>query len=287
MRADAVTTDTERAAWEAWRARRNESLGGPDGWVTLVGLFWLHDGENVVGGADDLDVSLPADRAPPRVGVVTVADGHARIDVADGVAVTRDDVAVTHVALASDADPGGPTVLSLGSLRMRVIARGGRLALRVKDREHPARARFRPPTFYPWDARWRVDARFSPTPGRTARIANVLGMVEPQPVAGTLDFTVDGHAVRVLALWADPQDPAQGLFVMLRDGTAARGETYPSGRFLDVAAPDAQGRAVVDLNRLETPPCGFTAFATCPLPPPENVLDVAIAAGEQNPHAHE
>ena len=287
MAPSVATTDPARTAWEAWRTERNEHLAGPDGWVTLVGLFWLADGANEVGSAPDADVALPADRAPSQVGTLTVDHGRVRLQVSPGVNVTHDGAPVTALDIATDNAPGGPTVLSLGSLTMRVIARGDRLALRVKDREHPARRTFHAPEFYPWDARWRIDARFTPTPSRTVAVTNVLGMVEEQPLAGTLAFTVDGHALTLLALWADAHDPSRGLFVMLRDATAARRETYPSGRFLDVDAPDAAGHVVVDLNRLETPPCGFTTFATCPLPPRENVLAIALPAGERNPPGHE
>lgn len=280
-------TDADRVAFAAWRAERRESLAGPNGWITLVGLYWLEPGDSTIGSAVGSAVTLPADRAPTSVGTITVRDGHARIAVASGAPVTRDGAPVTALDLASDEDAGGPTVLTLGTLTMRVISRGGRLALRVKDSAHPARAGFRDPPCFPWDPRWRVPARFTRAESsRTVAIANVLGMVEESPVAGTLAFTLDGQSLTLLALWSDDDDPSQGLFVMLRDATSDDEDTYPAGRFLDVPPPDASGAATLDFNRLETPPCGFTEFATCPLPPPDNVLAIAIRAGEKNPHVH-
>lgn len=267
--------------WSAWRARRRESLGGPTGWVTLVALEWLEAGRTTVGSRSDANIVIT--HAPSDLGTVIVEDGQARFVAASNAGVTHDGAAVSEIALVPDTTPGGPTVLTAGSLTFHSIERSGRLALRVKDRDAEARARFVEPRVWPYDASFRVRARFAPSsPPRNIAIQNVLGTVEDTVVAGTLELELDGRSFSLAAVWNDDRDPSKGLFVLLRDRTSDREESYPAGRYLDVPLP-VDGVATADFNFLETPPCAYTDFATCPLPPRENDLDVDLRAGEQNP----
>jgi uncharacterized protein len=265
-----------------FKAGRIENVNGPDGWNTLVGLFWLRPGANRVGSDPSAGVRLPADRAPGELGTVFVEGDSARFVAAPGADVTSDDKPVRTIRLRTDAD-GAPTVLAHGSLTLRVIRRGERLALRVKDSEHPARAAFAGLRYFPLDTTWRIRGRFRPAAAMdSVEIVNILGMVEKQPSPGVIEFEAGGrrHTLRPVLEGDDPT-----LFVMFKDATN-RADTYGAGRYVYVEPPDSLGRVLLDFNRAYNPPCAFTAFATCPLPPPENHLPLAVAAGELRPSAH-
>ncbi|HEX8692811.1 MAG TPA: DUF1684 domain-containing protein [Longimicrobium sp.] len=271
-----------RAAIDSFKAGRIENVNGPDGWNTLVGLFWLRPGANRVGSDPAAEVRLPADRAPGELGTLFVEGGSARFVAAPGAEVASDGRPVRELALRSDAD-GAPTVLAHGSLTLRVIRRGGWLALRVKDSEHPARATFAGLRYFPLDTAWRIRGRFRRAAAMdSVEIVNILGMVEKQPTPGVIEFEVGGrrHTLRPVLEGDDPT-----LFVMFKDATN-RSETYGAGRYVYVEPPDSLGRVLLDFNRAYNPPCAFTAFATCPLPPPENHLPLRVAAGELRPSAH-
>lgn len=281
-RADTPPRDAP-AEWIEWRHARRESLAGEDGWLTLVGLHWLGAGETTLGSDPASGVVLPVDRSPARLGRIVVGtEGASFVPVPPG-SVSHEGAPVTGEIPLRPDDPGPPTVLAHGSLRMHVIARGDRLGLRVKDREAPARASFSGVPVFDYDPLLRVRGRFEPArEGETLPITNVLGMQSDEPLAGTLRFELDGAAHALLAT-AEEDDR---LFVMFRDATTDEGETYGGGRYLEVRAPAADGTITIDFNYAYTPPCAFTPHATCPLPPPENELTVAIRAGERDPSAH-
>lgn len=262
----------------AWRAKREADLRAPDGWLSVVGLHELREGTHTVGSAEGSDILLPAS-APPRVGTITLAAGHAAIHVVPGVSVQSGDKPVTDLDLHSDKD-GKPETLAAGPISMYVIDRGGRLFLRVKDPDSEGRRAFPGLEWYPVRESFRVRARFVPyDPVKKIPIANVLGMVEPLPSPGYAVFTVDGHEVRLDPVLEEPG--AKELFFIFRDATAGK-ETYPAGRFLYSDMPK-DGQVLLDFNKAYSPPCAFTTFATCPLPPPQNRLDVRIEAGEKKP----
>jgi uncharacterized protein (DUF1684 family) len=273
-------------AWEAFRASRHDSLAGEEGWLTLIALGWLEAPSTTVGSDPGSGIVLPSDHCPPRLGTIAIRDGAAFFTPEPGVAITEGERAVTsEIALTPD-DPGPPTLLASGPLRLHVIARAGRLGLRVKDRESPARLAFHGPEVFDYDARFRVPARFEPAPeGETLPIVNVLGQQVDEPLAGRLRFTLEGREHVLLATWAGAS-PSEGLSLMIRDATSDEGTSYGAGRYLEVDAPAADGTATIDFNFAYTPPCGYTDFATCPLPPSDNELPVAITAGERAPDGH-
>ena len=246
------------AAWDDWRAARREELVGPEGWLSLVGLFWLEPGESTIGSDPASTFVLP--RGPAYLGRVVVGDE------------------VRFVGQDHDENLVLDAPLALGDLRVMLIERGGRRALRVRDVESPARQSFGEIPVYDYDASMRVRAHVrAPEPGRMLSLVNVLGMQVDEPCVAILDLTLGASAITLVA----SDDGEGGYFVMLRDATAGEGETYGAGRYLDVPAADANGETWVDFNRLYTPPCGYTSLATCPLPPEENVLSIPIRAGER------
>lgn len=258
------------ASVEAWRAERYARLRREVGWLTLAGLDWLKDGSNRLGTDASNEVVLPA--GPPLAGTVVVENGRA---VASGSFI-HDGALVDRLPLVDDLD-GPPTLLELENLRLCVINRGGRLGIRTWDTDAPQRRSFAGIDHWPVDARWRLEGRFEPTPGRSVTVPDVLGDAEPYAAPGDVVFEVDGVAHRLQAV--DGGDAGE-LWLIFGDATN-RQETYGGGRFLYTDAPDASGNVVVDFNRAYNPPCVFSPYATCPLPWPANRLPIRIEAGER------
>jgi uncharacterized protein (DUF1684 family) len=263
---------------QKWQRDRLASLTKNDGWLTLVGLFWLNEGENKFGSNLRNPIVLPKDKAPGVAGSLWLEKGHVRLAARPGVEITADDKPATALDLKDDNDDSGPTILKLGSLLISVVKRGERIGVRVKDSESRTRREFKGLEYYPIDPKWRVEARFEPyQPPKTIPITNVLSMTDDETSPGALAFEVDGKTYRI-----DPilEKGETDWFVMIADETTAR-ETYGAGRYLYVSPPDASGKVVIDFNKTYSPPCAFTNFATCPLPPRQNHLPFRIEAGEK------
>lgn len=261
-----------RANVEVWRQERYARLRQEIGWLTLAGLAWLRPGVNRVGSDRDLDVVLPA--GPPLAGTLTVTpDGQI---IADG-AFRHDGRPADGLRLATDRD-GEPTMLELEALRVCVIDRGGRLAVRTWDTQASARRTFEGISHWPVTSAWRLAARFEPTPGRRVRVPDVLGTVDDEESPGDVAFELGGRTHRLQAL---PGGDRGELWLVFGDATNGH-ETYGGGRFLYTDAPDARGALELDFNRAYNPPCVFSPYATCPLPWPENRLPIRIEAGERS-----
>ncbi len=266
-----------RAEIEVWHAEREAALAAEDGWLSLVGLHPIAPGTQTLGSGPGVAIRLP-DAAPALLGTLELtAQGELFFDIAPGPEVHVDGAPRSgRVPLASDAR-GSPTQIELGTLRLYAIARGGELFLRVKDRASPARLRFTGVERFPVDPRWRVEARLVGSDSvATIAIPNVLGQVSDEPCPGRLVFTLDGQEC---SLWPIGE-PGEELFIVFADATSGL-ETYGAGRFLGAPAPDAEGRVTLDFNRAINPPCAFSPYATCPLPPEGNTLPVAVRAGEK------
>jgi uncharacterized protein (DUF1684 family) len=262
---------------ERWHACRLARLTGPDGWLSLVGLEWLEEGENAVGSDPSNQVVLPAGRAPARVGTVTLEDGVATLAADAGIRLTHDHRPVRRITLRDDLH-GEPTVVRLGDLSFHVINRAGRLAVRVKDSTSPVRAGFRGIDRYPVDSRWKIEAGFeSFDPPRQIPVSNVLDFEETMVAPGALSFEIGRTACRLVAFREVGSDD---LFIVFGDRTN-RDDTYQAGRYLYARPPGDAGLVVVDFNKAYNPPCVFTPYATCVLPLPESRLPVRIEAGEK------
>ena len=267
------------AAWhkqlDTWKKERTESLKKEDGWLTLVGLYWLKPGENRFGSDPGNPVILPKGKSPAVAGTLVREGDAVTLRVQPGVKLTADGKPVTaSLALTTDTK-GKPTILELGSLSFYAIQRGDRVGVRIKDKESPVRAAFKGVDTFTPDPKWRVVAHFVPYTDKKIAITNVLGQVSNDPSPGAVVFDWQGKTYRLDALG----DPKEGLSLIFGDTTNGR-QTYGAGRFLDTDPPK-DGRVVVDFNLAYNPPCAFTAFATCPLPPPQNKLAVAVEAGEK------
>jgi uncharacterized protein (DUF1684 family) len=263
---------------EEMRRRRLERLREPDGWLTLVGLEWLHDGENTVGADPDSDVILRGEDAPERAGAVVVDGGAVRFVRAPEADVTLDGQLVDEVELRHDSHPvRPPTVLRIGTLSFHLIRRGDRLGIRVRDSASAARRDFAGIEYFPIDPSWRLVARFEPTPGATIAVPNVIGLTSEEASPGWIVFTRQGVEYRLQALEGDDD---RSLWLVFGDATNGR-ETYGGGRFLYTDPPRPDGSVVVDFNLAYNPPCVFTPYATCDLPPAQNRLALRVEAGER------
>lgn len=268
------------AAHAAWRAERHRALSAPEGWFSLVGLHFLQEGENAAGSDPALPVTLPG--APPWVGTFRLAQDRVTFRAEPGIGVTLKGAPVSEAILRNDAE-GAPDVLALGTLRFHVIRRGDRFAVRVKDTASPALKAFKGVAAFPPDPSYRVEATFEAYPApKPVAIPTVLGTTESMPAPGLVRFKLKGRTCTLQPV--QEGGPDSKLFFIFEDATAGK-ETYPAGRFL-YADPPKDGKVVLDFNRALNPPCAFSDFATCPLPPKQNRLKVRIPAGEKAYGAH-
>jgi uncharacterized protein len=265
---------------DAWKARRLARLTADDGWLTVVGLSWLEEGENAVGSAPGNRVALPPGKASERLGTILLSGRSLSFRALPGASVTADGKPVEIATLTSDVG-GSPTILGTGSVRFYVIERDGRFAVRVKDSTSEARRSFHGLAYFPIDPSWRIEARFEPyDPPRKITVPNVLGHDTAEASPGALIFTRGGKTYRL-----DPvlEQGETDYFVIFGDRTNGT-DTYGAGRFLYVSPP-IDGKTVIDFNKAYNPPCVFTDYATCPLPPPQNKLPIRVEAGEKE-YAH-
>ena len=265
-----MTAAEHVAAVQAWWADRDARVRRPDGWLTLVGLCWLTPGENHVGAHPSSHVLLQAHEIPPRVGSMWLEDGGVRFVPNEGVDLPE--------TVLEDDRGGAPTMLELGTLRFNVIRRGERIGVRVRDTSAPALARFAGLDHYAIDPSWRVQARLEPAEADAViEIVDITGQASQEPMPGRVAFERDGATWRIAAL---PGDDDGSLWLIFGDATNGA-ETYGGGRFLYTEPLVADGSVVVDFNLAYNPPCVFSPFATCPLPPAENRLALRIEAGER------
>jgi len=265
-------------AIQNWQQKRLTSLKSPTGWLNLAGLFWLKAGENKVGADSTNAIIFPKDRAPDFVGSFILQDSIVTFQARPGIAVTHHDSAVTAIVMRHDQQENS-TSLALGTLSWTIIKRGEQFGVRLRDHQHPQLKKFEGIEAFPVDSTWRVEAAFEANhPPKLIAIPTVLNTINEEPSPGAFVFKLNGKTCR---LDATGKMTDAELFVIFADQTNGR-ETYGAGRFLYVPTPDARGKSIIDFNKAYNPPCAFTEFATCPLPPEQNKLPVRITAGEKN-----
>jgi len=240
-----------------WREKREAGLKADGGWLSVAGLFWLRAGANTFGSGAANDIVL-AD-GPATAGAFELRDGK-----------------VTVGAPARELKPDSPDVLKVGRLSLFVIQRGGKFGIRLKDPDSEYRRTFHGLEYFPTNEAWRVTARFVAEPKKIP-ILNVLGQTEDSECPGYAVFHLAGQELRLYPILEEPG--AKELFYIFKDQSSGK-ETYGAGRFLYSDLPH-DGKVVLDFNKAYNPPCSFTPYATCPLPPPENRLPVRVEAGEK------
>lgn len=286
--AGAAAADTPPAGWSqdllAWRAERAQKLAAPEGWLSLTGLEPIAEGRNPFGGAADNAVHL-AGQVPAHLGVLERKGSVVTLLPPPGgfpPELQVDGQPAKEQVLHADDEPQ-PTRLTSGSLVFYVIHRAERVILRIKDRQAPTRVQFRQLNWYAPDPAYRVRAQWTPyRPRKTIPIASVIGTEDRGEVPGVAEFSLGGRTWRLEPILEDPGDTE--LFFILRDSTSPK-TSYGAGRFLYAAFPDhgldQPGSLWLDFNRIQNPPCAYTPYATCPLPPRQNWLDLALPVGEK------
>jgi uncharacterized protein (DUF1684 family) len=262
-------------AVEKWRSEEAADLKKEDGWLTLAGLFWLKEGVNTVGGGPQYDVRLTENFTQGKFGEIHFNNGVATLKVADGVEAQCDGKRVGTMDLVSD-EKGKPSEIRVGSQMFYLIRREDRFGIRLKDNESKARNEFKGQNWFPVNESYRVPARLEALPEpKELMVPNVLGGHFKMKSPGLLRFTLQGKDYSLQPVLQDDGS----LFIIFRDASNSN-ETYSAGRFLNADKP-VDGKTTLDFNKAENPPCAFTPYATCPLPPEGNDLPVAIRAGEK------
>jgi uncharacterized protein len=260
---------------DEWHAKRLASLTSESGWLSLIGLFWLKEGRNTFGSDAANDIVVP--KVPPRAGEFVLANGVVTFRTPHANTFNLDGAPISTTELKNDLEEK-PTIVRAGSLSFQIIKREDRLGVRVKDKDNPDRANFSGLEYFPTDPKWRIEARFEPyNPPRAIPILNVLNMESDEPSPGAVAFEVGGKTYRLDAI---TERGEKQFFMIFADDTRGK-ETYGAGRYLYIDPPDANNRVVIDFNKAYSPPCAFTNYATCPLPPQQNILPVRIDAGEK------
>jgi len=265
---------------DQWHQDRIASLKSENGWLNLAGLFWLTNGKNTLGQGSGFDIAFPTDKATADLGVLYLEKGEVRFTPSRKATVLADGQPIAE-SLVIFKPNEKPVTLAYGSLRWFIIKRGDKYGIRLRDLNSPYLSEFRGVERFPVDETWQIKARVeTPSTPKTIPILDVLGLTSQQPLAGTLVFERAGKTYRL-----DAVGEGKKLFILFGDATNAH-ETYGSGRFLYADQPGPDGTTILDFNQAINPPCAFTPYATCPLPPKQNKLTLAVRAGEKRYGEH-
>ncbi|MEX0647031.1 MAG: DUF1684 domain-containing protein [Balneolaceae bacterium] len=262
---------------EAWKADRLESLTNPTGWMRLSGMYWLEEGESRFGSGNDQDLQFPEGTIPHHAGTFTYLDGQVTMKVSDGVAITHNGNPVEEMIIY-DSEEDTPH-LEHNTLEWLVIERNGLVGIRLYNKENEKVDEFTGFDTYPVSEEWHIKARFIPSAENTTiPVINILGQNVETPSPGMLEFSVDGEIYSLVTL-----EGSTRMFVILGDATNST-ETYQAGRYMYIDYPEEDSDyTVIDFNKAYNPPCAYSTFTTCQLPPPQNRLDLPITAGEKRP----
>ncbi len=260
---------------EEWKQYRIDVLSGPTNWLRLDGIYWLEEGENSFGSGRDQDLQFPEGTIPEHAGIVILEDGIITMKVAEGVTITHEGEPVAEMVLF---DGENRPHAEHAELEWFIDTRGDRHGVRLYNKDNPKADAFDGFPAYPVDPGWHLKARFIPhSDSISVTLDNVIGEEVERYSPGTIEFDAGGRLHSVLAFEA-----SSGLFIMFSDETN-KTETYHAGRYMIIPLPDDDGNTIIDFNKAYNPPCAFSKFTTCQLPPLQNRLDIAIPAGEKRP----
>ena len=260
-----------------WHQQRIQDLKAPDGWVNLVGLFWLQPGTNRLGSSTSNELMLTHPNMPALAGYFEWVNQEVYWVTEPSVAVTENNIPVSKLLVYSQELKSIP-LLELKDLRFTVIVRGDKIGIRMRDLHSPALDSFHTIPRFPVNRSWKLKAYFEPRESGKIEILNVLGQVNRENSPGKLAFTYQQKTY-----WLDVLEEGDQWFILFADATSGK-TTYPTGRFLYVTQKKPGEEIYIDFNQAFNPPCAFTPYATCPLPPPQNRLPIAVDAGEQYQH---
>ena len=270
-----IETDPAYAAnIKTWHNKRVQNLKKETGWLNLAGLYWLKQGENTFGSDPSNDIIFPSD-TPLKIGSIILNDSVTQLKVNNDIGVTINGIKVKEALLQNDLSPN-TYIMSLGSYKWNIIRREGKFGIRLRDLNSPLVKNFPGIDTYPVDKSWRMEASFNKFTGpRKMMVPTIIGIVEENTVTGNLTFTKDGNKYSLIPIVENGS-----FFLIFADETNGE-ETYGAGRFLYASLPDSNGKVILDFNKSYNPPCAFTKYATCPLPPKDNSLHLKVTAGEK------
>jgi uncharacterized protein (DUF1684 family) len=259
---------------DQWHQKRIERLKDENGWLTLAGLYWLKEGDNIFGSGKNNDIVFP-ENAPQIIGKIILKDSVITLQVNEEVNVTNEGKPIKEIKLEHDLT-GNPTILDLDSFRWYIIKRGDKYGIRLRDINAPLKNKFKDIQRFPVNEDWKITASFEAyDPPKVISLPTQLGTVVEEPSPGAVVFSKDEQTYRI-----DAVDSGRRLWLIFADETSGK-ETYGAGRYLYIDKPDSTGKTVVDFNLAYNPPCVFTKYATCSFPPKQNFLKLEITAGEK------
>jgi uncharacterized protein (DUF1684 family) len=261
---------------DSWHEKREANLKKENGWLTVSGLFWLEEGENTIGSNKENKIVFPAGKADANIGKITLLNDEVSMTINAGVMVKRNDTLFSNGIIFNKNTAEQSIILAHKNLRWFIIKRGARIGVRLRDLESDARKNFTHIDRFPVDEKWKITAIYeAPKTKKTIPIHDVIGNTTETEFGGTLKFQVGGKTYALDATIEGEDD----LFIVFGDYTNGI-KTYGAGRFLYAKKPKEGNKVVLDFNKAYNPPCAFTDFATCPLPPDQNKLPIEVTAGE-------
>ncbi len=260
---------------ETWRSDYEKKLTSPDGWLSLTGLYWLDQPISSIGNSFEYDVTLPLGGEPRKLGTISLEDSTIAFTSEPNTNFMVEGKPITKANIEPDISEN-PTVIKSGSVEFLVIKRNEKFGVRVRNSNNPARKNFKGVEWFPIDYQYAIEGRFEEFESpKEVLIPNVLGQNVSMKSPGIVKFRIAGEEVAL-----QPVESGDGrLFFIFRD-LSSKESTYGGGRFLYSDLPK-NGKINIDFNKAENPPCAYTSFATCPLPPSQNQLRVEINAGEK------
>ena len=263
---------------ERWDVERLESVKSPTGWVNLAGLFWLNKGTNKLGSASSNELMFTKEGFPSLLGTFELNGDKVKWTTASGNEVWYKKNQVDEMEVFNVDSISSPS-LSYSTYRWSIIKREDKIGVRFRDLNNPALDALTHINRFDVNPKWKINAYLEPSTFSTVAITNVIGQTYQQASPGKIVFEVDGKTYKLDAV----EETAELLQVIFGDETNGI-ESYPSGRFLYVTRPGPDGKVVIDFNKSFNPPCAFSPFATCPLPPKQNILPIRVEAGEKTIH---
>jgi uncharacterized protein (DUF1684 family) len=277
----AQSSTNYNAEIEQWKIARINALKAENGWLNLVGLYWLNEGNNSFGIAKSNSIIFPKGSIVANAGNLFLKNQMVKLTPASGVAIKVNDKIVKTTETVYSKELEKSASMSYGSLHWTIIRREDKIGIRLRDYNSSLVKTFKGADRFPTDSNWRIEAILqAPANSSTIPITNVLGQTIQMKLLGKLQFNINKQIYSL-----DVVEEETALFVIFGDLTNKK-ETYGAGRFMYIPAPDSSGRTVIDFNKAFNPPCVFTPYATCPLPPKQNMLPIPITAGEKNYIAH-
>lgn len=259
---------------ENWKQKRIDYLKSEEGWLNLIGLFWLHQGKNTFGSGNNVEIKFPTNSIPENAGYFELNGTTVTLFANELTDIKINNTSLKRAILFS-ADTVN-TFATYGSLKWNIIKREDKIGVRLRDLQSPLAKSFTGINRFATDSLWRIKAYLKkPQINSNIFITNILGQTNAEASAGKLIFNFANKEYVLDALEEDNQ-----LFILFGDATSGK-ETYPTGRFLYANFPDTNGYTIIDFNKAFNPPCAFTNYATCPLPPKQNILPFAVTAGEK------